>query len=345
MKLQLTLPNIDKNIYYKQNSEFFLFILDLIQNFRAGWNKKLQMNCNKKYLDWIILNTNQLKDPYYTLKTKLYWILYGITAFPRCKICGKPILNWNVKSLTKPYNSYCCIRCKAKDKKIKEKRQQTCLKKYGAKTIMESNFGKKQYQLAIQKLYGTTNIQKNKKIREKTNNTCQQRYGGNAPICLTEIKHKIQTTNIKKYGGICPAKNSAIIQKISTTYYKKTGFNWPSQNPTIQSKIHKKYTFMGIGFDSAPEIAFYMYCIDHNIKCIHEPINKTLQYVDKYNLSHTYIPDFYLPDSQLLIEIKGNNHFDKTGKMIYISNRNKDYIDACVPITLLFYELLYTNGI
>lgn len=327
MKIQLKIPNIASNSYYKNNIENFNQLKTIVENFPKNWNKKIHMKTNQSLLKWINDITPLLNDKFFTLKTKIYWILYDIKTFPLCKQCKKPLNHWNVKTLTSPYANFCSQKCRANNKDTQLKKEQTCKKLYGAKSIMQSEYGKRQYKNAMLKTYGVDNPQKVPSIRQKTNATCQTLFGGNAPICLQSIKSQIQQTNNDTYGGICPMKSKDVVKKLSQTYYKNTGYNWPGQNPSVQKKIHKKYTYNGINFNSAPEIAFYIYCKDNNIKCLYEFESAVLTYIDKLNVQHTYIPDFYLPDQNIRVEIKGDNHFDKkTGKMIYISNRKKDYI-------------------
>lgn len=51
--------------------------------------------------------------------------------------------------------------------------------------------------------------------------------------------------------------------------------------------------YNGIIFDSAPELAFYIWLRDHNIQFEYQPKDHLIKYeVD--GVIHTYYPDFFL---------------------------------------------------
>lgn len=57
--------------------------------------------------------TPKLNDPYYNLKTKIFWILNDIHDFPICQVCGKEIKK-NVISVNLGYSGkgkYCSNKC------------------------------------------------------------------------------------------------------------------------------------------------------------------------------------------------------------------------------------------
>lgn len=65
----------------------------------------------------------------------------------------------------------------------------------------------------------------------------------------------------------------------------------------------KKGKFDGILFDSTYELAFYIYCKDNNIQCIRNTeVCFPYIYEDK---THYYYPDFYIPQINTYIELKG----------------------------------------
>lgn len=74
--------------------------------------------------------------------------------------------------------------------------------------------------------------------------------------------------------------------------------------PSKVSSYGKRGSYKGIHCDSTYELGFLVYCIDHDINIIRN--NKSFQY--EYNQKiHNYYPDFYLPDYNIFIEIKGRN--------------------------------------
>ena len=100
-----------------------------------------------------------------------------------------------------------------------------------------------------------------------------------------------------------PEYHARQINKTITTNQRRLGYNWPVQSPSIRSKMHKRYTYMSIQFDSAPEIAYYIWLTDNNIKFVYHP-NMRLLYHDKNGNIHYYEPDFLITETNRLEDIK-----------------------------------------
>lgn len=102
--------NILNNKYYKENPEYFNELKYMCLSNPLGYSSLLRHS--KKYLkDWIDESTPLLNDKFYKTRTKIYWILTGLEDFPRCKTCGKKILNKNVKRLNQTLLDFCSFRC------------------------------------------------------------------------------------------------------------------------------------------------------------------------------------------------------------------------------------------
>lgn len=89
--------------------------MELVEKFPRSYFNTLANNRRFEYLrKWIDDQTPALADPFYTLSTKCFWILNGLTDFPRCVICGKEIsanrrLNVSVTGHSHVYVQCCCI--------------------------------------------------------------------------------------------------------------------------------------------------------------------------------------------------------------------------------------------
>ena len=143
---------------------------------------------------------------------------------------------------------------------IKEKKKQTCLKKYGVenpfqnKEVQEKmrwtnlkNFGveyptqsrevqEKRKQTFMEK-YGVENPSQNKEIQEKMKQTCMEKYGVNNPLKNKEVLEKMKQTNIEKYGVKHPSQNKEVIEKMKQTCMKKYGAENPLQNKEVIEKM------------------------------------------------------------------------------------------------------------
>lgn len=74
---------------------------------------------NTGLLEWVNGSLPKLSDPAYSLATKCYWILNGLTDFPECPICGTKTnyIGKNVK-IFKGYSRYCSHDCVNRDKDV-----------------------------------------------------------------------------------------------------------------------------------------------------------------------------------------------------------------------------------
>lgn len=65
----------------------------------------------------------------------------------------------------------------------------------------------------------------------------------------------------------------------------------------------KRGTYKGIHCDSRYELAYLVFCIDHDIEIIRN--NKYFYYMNKEGVKRKYYPDFYLPKTDTYVETKG----------------------------------------
>lgn len=82
---------------------------------------------------------------------------------------------------------------------------------------------------------------------------------------------------------------------------RKVAFDNPSSYSQRNVQRSKKITYQGINFDSTWEFEFFKWCENNNIKC--ERNTKGFKY--NFEGVRTYYPDFYLPDFNTYVEIKG----------------------------------------
>lgn len=163
------------------------------------------------------------------------------------------------------------------------------------------------------------------------------------------------SNNNKKYPIIekqclrCGNKFLGTNKKGATKYCSRSCAN---KGRNQKAKTNKKYHFYGgwynnIHFDSSWELAYYVYMIEHN-----EIIERNERYFTyiKDNQYHKYYPDFYLPQYNIYIEIKG---YEKDLDLIKYSTLDnlkiikekdiKTYIDYCKSkYGKLFWITLYS---
>ena len=94
----------------------------------------------------------------YTMSTRVWYVINGLTDFERCKNCGKPILR-NVARITNPNLGFCSNDCQIHSEQFKTQRVQTWLKNLGVDSPS-----------------------KNKDVHEKQKRTCMERLGVEYPM-------------------------------------------------------------------------------------------------------------------------------------------------------------------
>lgn len=213
-----------------------------------------------------------------------------------------------------------------KNKKIREKTKQTCIKKYNVdnpaknKKVREKmsvsmkeahadgTIVEKTKQTCIER-YGVDNPSKNKDIRKKAKNTCLERYGVTSPAKNKNILAKMKQTCIERYGVDNPSKNKKIIAKIESIMLEKYGAKSSMQNLEVARKNARAQT---------KSIILHHWKTDEEIVCIASYERLVVEYLNKNKINYewhskqfkmpdgrTYIPDCYLPDDNIWIEIKG----------------------------------------
>ncbi len=128
--------------------------------------------------------------------------------------------------------------------------------------------------------------------------------------CTNSIEFKNKMSNIRKEAY----KNKEYYDKMNKLTHNEQWKNSvtskefrenTSNNNTkriIEGKVFKIYKYDNQWFDSKPELAFYIWLKDHNVRFRHEKIYLNYKYND---VEYKYIPDFIVYDT--FVEIKGKH--------------------------------------
>lgn len=163
---------------------------------------------------------------------------------------------------------------------VQNKIKETNLKKYNSNWFTSSNIGKKL-------------------IREAT----KQNLGVENPFSSLQIREKIKQTMIKKYGVENPMQYSLFINKAIQTRLQKYGVKYCLQSPNFSNSFRFKHIIINN--------VEYLYQ-GYELVAIKELLNTNRQFVNsrkevpniKYSNNKIYFPDFFLPQENLVIEIK-----------------------------------------
>ena len=136
-----------------------------------------------------------------------YLVQYILDEMHLCPVC---------KKLT-PKEQECCSReCQSKFIEVRERREQTCLKKYNVKNCFCSET-----------------------LKQKSKETCLKKYNVEHPLQSESIKNKVKETCLKKYNVEHPLQSELIKNKVKETNFKKYSC-WHSQ--TKEAKLKSKET-------------------------------------------------------------------------------------------------------
>lgn len=172
---------------------------------------------------------------------KLYNYLNEIKLKPQC-VCGNTL---KFHKFSVGYKKYCSNNCRYSDVKLKNKRKESLLKKYGVDNPMKStNIQLKRKKNMLHK-YGVEHHSKLKTIIEKKKKTCLEKYGVNTNLLSLDHIEKTKKSNLIKYGVEHHSKSNIVKDNIKNNNLKKYGVEHTFQVDEFKSKSkttnQKKY--------------------------------------------------------------------------------------------------------
>jgi len=232
---------------------------------------------------------NELSD--ISFKEQVYnW--YNNTK-PKLCYCGNIT---KFKNSTLGYYEYCSFECMNKSDKVKNKRVETNISKFGTKTPAENQGIKQKIINTNNNKYGSNSPMQNKSIRYKSIQTLMNNYNVDNPNKSNIIRDKIKNTNIERYGFENVYQNEEIRNKKFDTMIKRYGTKYVMKNKEIKNKM--------------------------KLNLINTLNNKLLEYYDNYNIIN-------IDNKNRVYKIKCNkNHiFDIT--YILLNSRRKTNTIIC----------------
>ena len=348
------------NIYYNSNTVFFTRLQNLISNQLYTYSCTFK-NINKDLGEWIYISIPVLQDKKYTWATRCYWILNGLQDFPACNTCGKKIIK-NVNSLNLGYHShfklasaskyiyYCSHKCAMKNQHVKKQRLHTTQLHYNVDYPMQSTKIQKKVQDYFQKKYGKgiVNPRQAPEVIEKCIQQKRLHFNGStlsdsAILKLrklassAEFQDKTKRSCQAKYNVDYPFQNKNIREKARTACFKNNGYYYPIELAENRQKFRNKYYYKNIKFDSSWELAFYIWLEDHNYKFKYQCKFLNLTYYDNSRKLRKYIPDFYLEDFDIIVEIKGNQFF-KNNLQLYKNQSWKEKYECILKNNVVIFK-------
>ena len=191
--------------------------------------------------------------------------------------------------------------CQNKDWSEKTKKQeQTCLKKYGVKNPGAWRSGKLKAKQTSMQRYGVAHYQQSQEAKNRKRKLSLSQYGIESYFQSEDFKKKKEQTVLRKYKVRHPMQNPEINKKRQNTFLKRYG--------PYYLNLKQRYVVDNEYFDSAWELATWLYCKVKNISITRNPCVFEYEFEGRI---HKYYPDFKIEDQ--LVEIKGPRFFSVWG--------------------------------
>ncbi len=200
---------------------------------------------------------------------------------------------------------------------IKSRIKQTTLDRYGVENASQSAEIKQKIKSTCLALYGVDNYAKTAECKEKAINTLLERYGRTDVGKFGSPEHT--SAMLEKYGTISVSHLPEVKEKTKQTNLSKYGVEYYTNTPDFDKNRRKRYIYKDCYFDSLPELAVWLYCIDNNIRIKRNPCYFDYDFEGK---KHRYFPDFEINGQ--LVEIKGDHFFKEDGTMQNPFDRSQD---------------------
>lgn len=255
----------------------------------------------------------------------------------------------DIKSISKPISpnqiiKFTCIKCGTPTSMQYRHFNGVCehCKRSTSGRIAQNNpTTKSRRDTTMQQRYGVTNMFQNTDYIKKC---FERKYGPNVTNAqqIESARKKLRDTMIKRYGGYTLAskelrkKVDATVQAVygadnirNSEYYHE---RYKAFKDRLYKNMKKIYLLDSIYFDSSWEVAYYIWLRDNNINFVYHPL-PGIKYVSE-GIEHTYYPDFNVNGQ--LIEIKGNQFFNKDGSYKIKSQQDADKYNCIIANSIIY---------
>ena len=157
-----------------------------------------------------------------------------------CPICG---------NLSKFYNrriGYCksccnkeCLKEFVNTQEVQNKREQTCLEKYGAKCSLGNKDIRKKAEQTMIDRYGAPNVFLLSEVQDKIKQTNKEKYGNENVMRCPEIHKKAEQTTFNHYGVKNAFQAQECKETSKQTCLERYGTEYASQSDIVREKTEK----------------------------------------------------------------------------------------------------------
>lgn len=226
--------DIEKEIMQRNRDKYKKYIYSIMMK-----NGNLCKKLFKKHIrenNENAININNILNKYkISLRVFRYFIdnpeLKEFNIF--CPNCGNRI------DLSKEYKENCSKKCMYKNPKMKERRKETNLKKYGVENTFQGEYFKEKIKETNLRNLGVESPSKSPIIMEKIKKTNLERRGVETPFLMDDFQEKKKKTHLKKYGYDNSSKSPIVKEKRKNTCLKIYGETTNLKNEKCKEEIKK----------------------------------------------------------------------------------------------------------
>jgi hypothetical protein len=228
---------------------------------------------------------------------------------------------------------------------FKEKKKKKCLDEYGCEYYSQVEFVREKIKESNMKLYGVPCSSQASEVKNKMIQTNLQRY--NVPYTLVNkmIKAKANKTILDKYGVDNISKSQPYQLKKIQTSLKNHGTEYPMQNAIIAERSSsrafstKDYTLPSgriIKIQGYENMALDLLLEEYDEEDFEFDKSKIPEYwYFEENKYRRYFPDFWLPEHNLIIEVKSIYTYNLEKKTNDIKRKAVEYNGQIFKLMIL----------
>lgn len=216
---------------YNKHSE----IINLIDCGSRIPEKRIKLKYRSFYDE--VIKFNKANFPDVKFRQKYYNYINNIKENPKCN--GDDCDNSVGFTNRHIYSGFCSIKCSTNSNRVKEKRMNTTLERYGVEHNSQMDTYKEKYKKTMIDRYGVSHPMKSPKLKEKLKQTNIKKYGFESRFMDEEFRNKIKSDFKDKYGVENPFELDQVKEKIKITNLERYGAENPYQSEEIKKKIRK----------------------------------------------------------------------------------------------------------
>lgn len=188
---------------------------------------------------------------------------------------------------------------------IKNKKIKTSIINCGFEHPMQNKETQRKSKKTLLKKYGVENYTQTEEYRMTSKQTNLEKYGFESYTQTNDYKIKCKKTKLEKYGN----ENYNNSEKNIQTCLERYGVKYPQQNLEIFNKQQsaalqmKKFKATDLHYQGTYELDF--------LNIYYDKLDIKNGTTVRYNDNKIYFPDFYIPENNLIVEIKSDYTFNK----------------------------------